>query len=100
MISANNTVTRASAYDFALKVFPNPVGKVLQLHVQSANSQQAQVKIFNDLGQVKYSTVYALQGGLNDISINVSAFASGVYHAEVAIADREITSSFEVIGVK
>ena len=100
LISANNVVTRASAYDFALKIFPNPVGKVLQLHVQSAKSLQAQVKVFNDLGQVKYGVTYQLQSGENDININVSAFASGVYHAEISIPDREITSSFEVIGVK
>ena len=101
LISARNTITRISAYDFAVKIFPNPVGQVLHMYIQSAKAQQAEIKVFNDIGQVQFNEPYNLQIGENDFNLPVTTFASGVYHAEVRLADgRKINSAFEVLPVK
>ena len=100
LISSNNSVTRESSYNFATRIFPNPVSSLLQISIQSANYQPATIRIFNDLGQNQVNEAHNLNAGDNVLNFDVSKFASGVYRISIGDAAQYITSTFIVLPGK
>jgi PKD repeat protein len=64
-----------------VKVFPNPVQKILNVNIDHATSE-TELKLFNMIGEVVYSA--KISG--NKTSIDVSSFSKGIYTLAVSNA--------------
>ena len=61
------------------KVFPNPIGDKLMLRVDSRNSQQLSITIFDAMGRKIIATAYSLNGGRNLFELPAERWAAGFY---------------------
>jgi len=76
-----------------LKVWPNPATDVLQLELINASDANGVIVINNASGQVIYSQSTNVKAG--KVTIDISAFAKGIYHLQVlGIDDANLVSTF------
>lgn len=64
-------------------LMPNPAGDLVQLVMSADKSETAQVGVFNLTGQLVSSTTWNLTAGVNQKTLDVSRFISGMYIVEV-----------------
>ncbi|MBK9329587.1 MAG: T9SS type A sorting domain-containing protein [Sphingobacteriales bacterium] len=65
--------------DGIVSVYPNPTNDKVNIVYQSTEQQKLNLLLFNAIGQNMYSNNYAVNSGLNTITIDASAFAKGMY---------------------
>jgi hypothetical protein len=64
-------------------LFPNPSSDKAILSFQSTNNQDAQLNVVNQLGQLVISNHVELHEGINNLTIESSEFANGIYFINV-----------------
>ncbi|MBL0308584.1 MAG: T9SS type A sorting domain-containing protein [Bacteroidetes bacterium] len=94
IISANNQVLRRPAADLAFYIYPNPVTDVLKLRVESSEYRDAEVSVFNVMGERLYRTTCELLKGSNVVQIETGKFNSGFYTLRLTVPGKTLTSSF------
>lgn len=65
-------------------IAPNPISDQFFLKLNSENNKEIDIKIVTTQGQIIYENSANLNQGLNDISINTSDFATGIYLLQIA----------------
>ncbi|HWB61961.1 MAG TPA: hypothetical protein VG603_00520, partial [Chitinophagales bacterium] len=60
----------------------------------------ANIKIFNNLGQLMLGFDTQLEAGVNTLPLNVAQWAAGAYHAAVHIGGKTLKLSFLVQAAK
>jgi hypothetical protein len=76
------SITNITRQESTLKIHPNPISqnKVLTLELTSKGASEAQVSIFNALGQeVMFGQRLELVGGLNKNQLDVRTLSAGLY---------------------
>ncbi len=96
--SALATGVKVKTEDFAeVSIFPNPaVNETTIKIVTTNNTNNANVIITNNIGQVVYQNSKSLELGLNQISIDTKFFAAGLYNVTVISKDGSITKKLTV----
>ena len=79
------TVGVNELYNFILvpEVFPNPAKEIIHYKLKQVLLQQAVIEMSDVYGKTIYSTT--LDKGKNNLSINVSAFARGIYFLKTVV---------------
>ena len=96
ILSAHNTITRQASANFLCLVYPNPAIGTLQLQLQSNQSGNAEIKLYNIQGQAVYTGNYSIQSGANFFNIDISHLAAGVYELRVLSGKDYTATSFVV----
>jgi len=65
-----------------LKIYPNPSNKSLNIEIESGQSQQFSLSIFDPAGKIIFKTAFAVEAGIHTFKMDVSSFDSGIYFAE------------------
>lgn len=95
IISANNVVWRQAAYDFSMLIYPNPVTGLLHLRLESDEYRDAEVSIFNRMGQKVFSGNHEVLKGSHLLQIETSSWNGGVYFIRLKTKDRKtLTDTF------
>ncbi len=90
---SNNEITGLSA----LTLFPSPVSNDLTIRFNLNETTELGVAVYNALGQQVNSLGYTTYGtGNNDISLNASAMANGVYFVTIQSDTQSVTKKFTV----
>ena len=78
---------------FSVKIFPNPVEDILQIHIQAEKKEMILFNLFNTEGKIIASKKVELQKGNNHVGWNMQTLASGNYFLAADAA------SFETIKI-
>ncbi|MEL7424333.1 MAG: T9SS type A sorting domain-containing protein [Bacteroidota bacterium] len=80
-----------------ISMFPNPANEMLRVDFNLEQASQLQVEVFNATGQrVQQLGAENYNTGRNQLSLDVSQFANGVYFLRMFNADRELNRRFIV----
>ncbi len=68
-------------YEKHLKIYPNPVTsqKNFTLSLDSQNTDEINLKIYNAQGQLAYSNAFYIKNGENELQIEIPELAKGIY---------------------
>jgi hypothetical protein len=77
-------------------VYPNPARDAIKVLVAAAEAGDAVVEVFNLNGQLVAASSEAVTAGTNELNMNVSGLANGIYTVKVAMNDRVETLRFTV----
>ncbi|HRG79280.1 MAG TPA: PKD domain-containing protein, partial [Cyclobacteriaceae bacterium] len=81
-----------------IQPYPNPANDIIYLDWINQNLESLQVIIYNSSGQaVLNQTYYNLLHGLNQVEINVSQLAPGIYLASYSTGNNPYSFKFSVI---
>jgi len=94
ILSADNVITRRSTAAFTCLIYPNPAAGVLQFQLQTETSGNAEIRIYDMLGQPVYTGNTALQSGSNFLNIDITHLPAGVYELRAITDKQSITSAF------
>ena len=86
-LSAGNSIT----------IYPNPVRDEATFEFNFASSENVVLNIYNTQGQlVSQPYVGAMNAGINNIKVDVSQLAQGIYYANIANENAQTTLKFVV----
>ena len=68
-----------SANKLGLNVYPNPNSGITNILISSNKNQDAKLSVMNSLGQVVFEKSVSLNSGNTTTSIDLSAYANGIY---------------------
>lgn len=78
-----------------INLFPNPVSEVLKVNFELAEASQVQVEIYNITGQRVQQLGAANYGvGVNQMDIDASQLANGIYILRMSSQDKELNRRF------
>lgn len=84
---------------WASNLYPNPAGDLTNLHVVGNSQGEFLLSIFNSLGQMFMQQTIILEAGEQNILLNTSTMAEGIY--QVVLRDRtEIKTSKKLLIIK
>jgi hypothetical protein len=93
---ANASLRMADAIGFeansVLSAFPMPIKDIVYVNFSSTTSGEAEIKLLNDLAQVRFQTNVPVTSGNNTATLDVSQLGSGVYILVVNSADKTETT--------
>lgn len=76
-------------------VYPNPTQGALKLSVDLASTEELHVNILNAMGQLVSSNEYEMNAGSNDVTLDLSGNANGLYFVNLQIENE--TRTFRVM---
>lgn len=90
LITANNTFTKKSAYNFHMLLYPNPAKDYIEVRLESEAEKDVEVSLYNAAGYLVYKQVQHISLGTTAITLNTNSYAPGVYTIKVkANGDRK-----------
>jgi hypothetical protein len=90
-VPENNLKCFNRAEDLQLAIYPNPLRDELTVDLFSAESQNVQVKLFNQQGDlVKVLMDQTIPSGLTRLSSHLTAEAAGIYTLRITYRNRVI----------
>ncbi len=66
-----------------ITVFPNPGDEQIFLQLETSNSEDINIMIFNTVGQLVLDHIFSAEPGLNQFQFDVTKFSSGIYFMQV-----------------
>lgn len=79
-LSGPTSISKYNENLVSFDVYPNPASTSAVIKAYSAYDQNGTVVVYNTLGQVVKSTAVSLSFGINEVSLNTSDLATGVYN--------------------
>ncbi len=80
----------------AFELFPNPASDATVLKVSSLKAMDAKVIVYNALGAVVSEKAIVIAEGKNKIDLNINDLSSGVYFAQIKMANSSVTKKLVV----
>lgn len=75
------------------EIYPNPVVGEATLSLNSPNAQTVKVSVISMNGNVLQTTEHTLEGGVNQLNINVNGLASGSYFLNIVSENETLTTA-------
>ncbi|MCP4521457.1 MAG: T9SS type A sorting domain-containing protein [Cytophagales bacterium] len=88
------TSAEVNTLETYINIRPNPVTNLARVSFGTEGNSEATLQIVNTQGQVVYSTNVNTVSGINQVEINTSNLAPGIYICQVATNGQVITSRF------
>lgn len=82
----------ATASAPAITLYPMPASDVLNISFATSSNGNADIKILDDLSQVKFQTTVASQSGTNTVTLDISQIPAGIYTLVVTTSDKTQSS--------
>jgi len=80
----------------AFELFPNPATDATVLKVSSLKAMDAKVIVYNALGAIVSEKAVAISEGKNKIDLNTNDLSSGIYFAQIKMANNSVTKKLIV----
>jgi hypothetical protein len=71
----------------SLSLFPNPADNATTLRIESNQSSDALISIYNTLGEMVYSSSTYINSGANEVNLNTSGLVNGMYLVNIQVAE-------------
>lgn len=81
--SLNTGIESINNGDLSIEVFPNPSSGSFNLNLVGTKSENIQLDIVNSVGKLIYSKTTFIKEGTNNIEIETTDFAQGVYFLKI-----------------
>jgi len=81
----------------SVDLFPNPATAETSVSVNLNKASEVAVTVVNNVGQIIYQTVSALQAGSNTVNIDTKAYAAGIYNVVVASENGSVVKKLSVV---
>lgn len=94
LLSRDNKVNHLGAFAFDYNIYPNPVSNDLQLRIESAANHNAELKLFNTLGQIVMQLPLIVNQGSEVQTFNTRKLLPGVYRLSVVLDNHAYTKTF------
>ena len=96
-INATAGISDNSTSNFSVTLLPNPItnGSEATLNIETSTNENADLVIFNEVGQIKSTTSAQLSSGMNTITLATSDLKAGLYF--VKIQGETSTSSLKLL---
>ena len=75
--------------EWSVSVYPNPVNDELRIRFNIQHSEEFFIEIQDVTGRVIYQTQHRLIHTGDEVSLNTSAYSTGIYFLKVLSADRQ-----------
>lgn len=83
--------------DFSYNIFPNPAASYSTIHMNLDKTLPVSYSVSNSIGQVVYALPVAeMSEGTNDLQINTSTLANGIYFINLKVGSRMIKTKLMV----
>jgi len=92
LFPAIQSYAAAAASAPAITLYPVPASDILNVSFSSGSASNADIKILDDLSQIKLQNTVASQAGSNTVTIDISQITTGVYTLVVTTSDRTLSS--------
>lgn len=79
--------------DFGMLMFPNPTTESAQVVFDGNADEESSITVFNQLGEVVFQNNYGKLSGRQQIEINTSNLANGLYFVRINIGNQVATQS-------
>jgi hypothetical protein len=101
MIAGNTVFTNTLKLDLPIEelqvnLYPNPVGKTLQMTIPSIAAGEARLTIFDASGAALRSSNFAVQEGMNQMNFDVSWLKPGFYLVHIVKNNQNVWKKFVV----
>ena len=93
LISKNNTAVKTTIVNTgngAVEIYPNPVTNPFTIYLHDFSENNADIKIYNNLGQLVYSKNLQLYNGAEILKLSLGQLAKGVYIVKVKVGNNKI----------
>lgn len=94
LISDSNTVIRKTDYDFLFSIYPNPVRNELTMQFQTKVSTDAEIEIYNNVGQLVLVESFHVYAGSVLKKFETTNLSPGAYRIRVKADDYMYHASF------
>jgi trimeric autotransporter adhesin len=81
----------------ALKIQPNPANNRITVTIESENASPALIKIFDSKGALVKTQQASLAAGNNQLNIDLSQFAKGIYHISAEWDNGQVKRTAQLI---
>ncbi|MCZ8284401.1 MAG: T9SS type A sorting domain-containing protein, partial [Bacteroidia bacterium] len=81
----------------SVDLFPNPATTETAVNVNLSNASEVTLTVVNNVGQIIFQSVSALQAGSNTLNIDTKAYASGIYNVVVATENGSVVKKLSVV---
>jgi ABC-type enterobactin transport system permease subunit len=81
----------------SVDAYPNPANAWLVVKATSGSTKSLTMMLYNSLGQVVWSKVLEVNMGVNEVHVDISAFASGIYQLRVSDDANDLVRRIEVL---
>lgn len=71
----------------SLSLFPNPADNATTLRIESNQSSDALISIYNTLGEMVYSSSTYVNNGVNEVNLNTSGLVNGMYFVNIQVVE-------------
>jgi hypothetical protein len=82
---------------FKVELMPNPSEGIVSLYINNAISDNAEVQIINNLGQIVYSVSLNDVGSQYNRELNLKNLEAGSYYVKVIMKDSEVVKKLVII---
>jgi len=89
--------TRIVLENSTMNVYPNPARDVVRVDYQIADSQEANLMIYDLSGKLISSRVINSDENLQSISLDVSGFNSGMYYVNIVTTKERLTKKLMIV---
>jgi thiol-disulfide isomerase/thioredoxin len=80
-----------------VSLYPNPAADLATISFSAQTGSQANIAIYNMLGEVIGTTITQAVAGANLVELDLNAYKSGNYIVQIQLGDAVITSKLEII---
>lgn len=94
--SANSSILNGNS-DITTNIYPNPFVSFVEISMNSNIKTDAQVRIFNSLGQMVFNESKFVKTGENNFNIDLSKLSSGIYNLSITSNEGLVLSSKQII---
>ena len=95
-LSGSTGINNVDANISSVDLFPNPTVNETSVSISVINSSDVTISVLNNVGQIVYQTVSALNAGSNKVNIDTKQFAAGIYNVVIASETGSVTKKLSV----
>ena len=95
-LSGSTGINNVDANISSVDLFPNPTVNETSVSISVINSSDVTISVLNNVGQIVYQTVSALNAGSNKVNIDTKQFAAGIYNVVIASETGSLTKKLSV----
>ena len=93
LISKNNTAVKTTVVNTGngvVEIYPNPVTNPFTIYLHDFSENNADIKIYNNLGQLVYSKNLQLYNGAEIVKLSLGQLPKGVYIVKVKVGNIKV----------
>ena len=79
-----------------MKIFPNPFSDVSTINIELENPAEVTIEVYNTVGQMMGRQQFGQLAGEQNIPLNGSSLAEGMYFVHIIVNDQIVTKRISI----